>query len=126
MGGSGDAPEKTAEQVAMENRQRRQLNEETASSERRLKAVAQKKLGKQSLLATVRPEVEAPAGPTITEGYMISKGGGTKKIPKPKGGLFGRLLGSGLLGGAPAGMGMQNKSLIGKGAEKAVKKAVKK
>ena len=81
MGGSGDAAEKTQEQLAMERRQRMQLDEETASSERRLKAVAQKKLGKQSLLATASPEVQAPAGPTITEGYMASKNGGTKKIP---------------------------------------------
>ena len=125
MGGSGDAPKKTAEQKGMERRQRMQLDEETASSERRLKAIAQKKIGKQSLLATVRPEVEAPAGPTITEGYMMAKGGGTKKIPKVKGGLFGRLLGSGLAGGAPAGVGIKNSSLIGKGAEKAVKRAVK-
>ena len=67
--GSGKAPKKTQEQKAMERRQRIALDEETASSERRLKAVAQKKLGKQSLLATASPEVEAPAGPTNTEGY---------------------------------------------------------
>lgn len=125
MGGGGKAPKKTQEQKAMERRQRIALDEETASSERRLKAVAQKKLGKQSLLATVRPEVEAPAGPTITEGYMISKGGGTKKIPKPKGGVFGKLFKSGLLGGAPAGMGTKNQSLLGKGAEKSIKGAIK-
>ena len=51
MGGGGKAPKKTQEQKAMERRQRMALDEETASSERRLKAVAQKKLGKQSLLA---------------------------------------------------------------------------
>jgi len=125
MGGSGDAAKKTQEQLAMERRQRMQLDEETASSERRLKAVAQKKLGKQSLLATASPEVQAPAGPTITEGYMVSKNGGTKKIPKLKGKLFNRVFKSDLLGGAPAGMGIKNKSLIGKGAEKSIKGAIK-
>ncbi len=64
MGGSGDAAEKTAEQVAMENRQRRQLNEEIASSERRLKAVARGKLGKRSLLGQPMQPVAAPSGPT--------------------------------------------------------------
>ena len=49
MGGGG-APKKTNEQKAMERRQRIALDEETASSERRLKAMAQKKLGTQSLL----------------------------------------------------------------------------
>ena len=80
MGGSGDAPAKTAEQKGMERRQRMQLDEETAASERRLKAIAQKKIGKQSLLATVRPEVEAPAGPTTTPGYMQTSGGQVKTV----------------------------------------------
>tara|TARA_R110002167_G_scaffold127488_1_gene309147 strand:+ start:121 stop:495 length:375 start_codon:yes stop_codon:yes gene_type:complete len=123
--GSGKAPKKTAAQNAMERQQRDALNEETASSERRLKAVAQKQIGKESLLGTPMEQAEGPAGPMITEGYRMS-GGTVKKIPKPKGGLFGRVFKSGLLGGAPAGMGIKNKSLIGKGAEKAVKKAVKK
>tara|TARA_R110000744_G_scaffold102125_1_gene196502 strand:+ start:336 stop:674 length:339 start_codon:yes stop_codon:yes gene_type:complete len=70
MGGSGDAPEKTAEQVALENRQRRNLNEEIASSERRLKATARGKLGKQSLLGQPVQPVAAPTGPTRT---MIPK-----------------------------------------------------
>lgn len=64
MGGSGDAPEKTAEQVAMERRQRNVLNEEIASSERRLKATARGKLGKQSLLGQPVQPVAAPTGPT--------------------------------------------------------------
>ncbi len=70
MGGSGDAPKKTAEQVALENRQRRNLNEEIASSERRLKATARGKLGKQSLLGQPVQPVAAPTGPTRT---MIPK-----------------------------------------------------
>ena len=59
MGGSGDAAKKTQEQLAMERRQRMQLDEETAASERRLKAVAQKQLGKQSLLANPMMEKKA-------------------------------------------------------------------
>ena len=64
MGGSGDAAKKTQEQLAMERRQRMKLDEETAASERRLKAVAQKQLGKQSLLAKPMMEKKAPA-PTV-------------------------------------------------------------
>lgn len=69
MGGSGDAAKKTQEQIAMENRQRRQLNEETAASERRLKATARGKLGKRSLLGQPMQPVAAAKGPDITEGY---------------------------------------------------------
>ena len=69
MGGSGDAAKKTQEQIAMENRQRRELNEETAASERRLKATARGKLGKRSLLGQPIQPVAAAKGPTITEGY---------------------------------------------------------
>ncbi len=76
MGGSGDAAKKTAEQVAMERRQRDELNEEIAASERRLKATARGKLGKRSLLGQPMQPVAAPTGPLITEGYAIS---GAKK-----------------------------------------------
>ena len=85
MGGGG-APEPTAEQKAMERMQREQLDKETASSERRLKAIAQKKIGKASLLGTPIQQAEGPAGPTVTKGYRVSEGGGVRKIP-----LFGRL-----------------------------------
>ena len=67
MGGSGDAAEKTQEQISMEIRQRRQLNEEIASSERRLKATARGKLGKRSLLGQPIQPVSAPSGPTTTK-----------------------------------------------------------
>ena len=76
MGFSGNAAKKTAEQVAMERRQRDELNEEIASSERRLKSIARGKLGKQSLLGQPMQPVAAPTGPLITEGYAIS---GAKK-----------------------------------------------
>ena len=95
MGGSGDAPEKTAEQVALENIQRRNLNEEIASSERRLKATARGKLGKQSLLGQPMQPVAAPTGPLITEGYVSVNGtpkkesirnrGSQKKIDRSRG-----------------------------------------
>ena len=80
MGGSSSAPEKTAEQVAMEKRQRSALQEETAASERRLKAIAQKKIGKASLLGMPIQQAEAPAGPTTTPGYMQTKGGQVKSL----------------------------------------------
>lgn len=122
MGGGGGAPKKTAEQVAMERRQRMQLEEETAKSERRLKAVAQKRIGKQSLLGQPIEQAEAPEGPTITPGYMMS-GGRVVKIPKRRD-LFGRLLGA-ALGASASGQLVKAGSLIGKGAEKAVKKVTK-
>ena len=80
MGGSSDAPEKTAEQVAMEKRQRSALQEEAAASERRLKAIAQKKIGKASLLGMPIQQAEAPAGPTTTPGYMQTSGGQVKSL----------------------------------------------
>ena len=63
MGGSGDPAKKTAEQVAMERRQRDELNEEIAASARRLKATARGKLGKRSLLGQPMQPVAAPSAP---------------------------------------------------------------
>lgn len=117
--GSGKAPAKTAEQKAMERAQREQLDQETASSERRLKAIAQKQLGKESLLGTPMEQAEGPAGPTITKGYEATSSGGLRKTPKQKS-LFGRLFKSGVMGGVGT-----SGSLIGKGAQKTVKKAMK-
>ena len=120
MGGGGDAPEKTNEQKAMERRQRIALDEETASSERRLKAMAQKKLGKQSLLEDPVEQAEAPDGPTITEGFMLRQGQ-VKKIPKESRWVS-KLLRSGALGGLGAGKAAKGAaSLLGKGTEKAAK-----
>ena len=100
MGGSGDAATKTAEQVAIERRQRDQLNEEIAASERRLKATARGKLGKKSLLSQPMQPIAAPKGPTITEGYKKGKDGSLKKIPEGRGrksisGAVGGVAGSG-------------------------------
>jgi hypothetical protein len=79
MGGGGKAPKPTAEQLAMQRQQREALEEEKASSERRLKAVAQKKIGKASLLGTPIQQAEGPAGPMVTEGYKVTSSGGIKK-----------------------------------------------
>lgn len=84
MGGGG-APSKTAEQKAMERQQRLQLNEETAQSESRLKAMAQKKIGKASLLGTPIESAEGPEGPTVTEGYKLSRTGKLQKGHRGRG-----------------------------------------
>ena len=80
MGGSVDAPEPTAEQRALERLQRMELNEEKAASERRLKSIAQKKIGKKSLLGSPAstPSNFDPAG-TITEKYTKTDSGILKK-----------------------------------------------
>ena len=122
MGGGGGAPEPTAEQKAMERMQRNQLNKETASSERRLKAIAQKKIGKASLLGTPIEQAKGPDGPTITEGFMLRQGQ-VKKIPKSSRFII-NLLRSKELEGIGAGKATTKKgaaSLLGKGAEKAAK-----
>ena len=107
----------------MERAQREQLDKETASSEARLKAMAQKKIGKASLLGTPIEQAKGPDGPTITAGYQLRNGKVTK-IPKLKG-VFSKLFGSGLMGATPTGQGIKGASLIGKGAEKAVKGVTK-
>lgn len=124
--GSGKAPKPTAEQKAMERAQREALDQEKAASERRLKAIAQKKIGKASLLGQPIQQAEAPAGPTTTKGYMVSNGV-LKKIPTRAGGLFGKFLGT-AFGQAAMGQGMGKKSatgsLLGKSGDKAAKSAI--
>jgi len=89
MGSSPDVPDKTAEQVAIERRQRIRLNEETAASERRLKGIARGKLGKKSLFApafganNLMPTQDSMLGPTVTEGYAVVDGD-TVKAKKEK------------------------------------------
>ena len=87
MGSAPKPPPPSAEEKAMTRRQRMRLDAEIAENEKRLKAAAQKKFGKQSLLAM--PTGAAPAkdtGPEITEGFMISPSGRLKKKPKGRGG----------------------------------------
>lgn len=72
MGGSGDAPAKTAEQLAIERRQKNVLNEEIEASESRLKAMAQKKFGKKSLFApSFGPNNPRPSKDTPGSGSML-------------------------------------------------------
>jgi hypothetical protein len=89
MGGSARAPEPTAEQKALERRQRVELQEEKAASERRLKSIAQRKIGKKSLLGTPMSAAKAPEVQTVTPGSQY-KSGRIKKIMK--GALIGRFL----------------------------------
>jgi hypothetical protein len=124
MGGSGKAAKKTNEQKAMERRQRMALDEETAASERRLKSVAQKKLGKQSLLADPVEAPETPEGPTMTEGYVKTKSGRLVKESKlRRGGMFSKFLGA-AFGQAATGRGAVKNSLLGKSGDKAAKSAI--
>ena len=119
MGGSGDAAKKTAEQVVMERRQRNELNEEIAASERRLKATARGKLGKRSLLGQPMQPVAAPTGPTITKGYQMSEGN-LVKTPGGVRGIFSRFLNTDL-GASAMGKGPKAGSLIGKATGKGVR-----
>lgn len=106
----GGEIEKTAEQKAIERRQRMALDKETAQSEKRLKAIARGKLGKASLLGTPEEEDDFAgrkpktifdvAGTSngklkpfsgnsdvITSGYGITKSGefAKKATPSPGG-----------------------------------------
>lgn len=83
MGSAPKPPPPSAEEKAMTRRQRMRLDAEIAENERRLKAMAQKKFGKRSLLAMpTGPAPEKSKGPDITEGFMISPSGRIKKKPK--------------------------------------------
>ena len=113
--GSGSAPPKTAEQKAIERQQREALDEEKASSERRLKAIAQKKIGKASLLGQPMEQAKAPEGPTITKGYQMSEGN-LVKTPS----TFSRFLNT-ALGASAMSKGVKAGSLIGKATGKRVR-----
>ena len=118
--GSGKAPKPTAEQKSMERLQREQLNEETAASERRLKSIAQKKIGKASLLGQPIEQAEAPEGPMVTKGYEVRNGKVRKiKVSGRLGGLFGAAFGQ-----AAAGQGAVKSSLLGKSGDKAAKSTI--
>ena len=119
MGGTPDGPEKTAEQLAMETMQRRRLNEETASSERRLKAMARGKLGKQSLLSQPMQAPEAPSGPTVTKGYIRTADGLVKSKLKGRAGIDARR--SATAGGV---VGADKKSILVGGVVDADKKSI--
>lgn len=80
MGSAPKPPPPSAEEMAMTRRQRIRLDEEIAENERRLKAAAQRKLGKQSLLGMpTGPAPEKSKGPQITPGFMKTKSGTIKR-----------------------------------------------
>ena len=84
MGSAPKPPPPSAEEKAMTRRQRIRLDKEIAENERRLKAMAQSKLGKKSLLRTAEQAAAAEMpqkdlGPDITPGFMKTKKGTIKR-----------------------------------------------
>ena len=80
MGSAPKPPPPSAEEKAMVRRQRIRLDQEIAENEKRLKAMAQKKFGKQSLLGMpTGPAPEKSKGPQITPGFMKTKKGTIKR-----------------------------------------------
>ncbi len=131
MGGGGKAPEPTAEQLAMQRQQREALDKEKAASERRLKSIAQKKIGKASLLGRPVEQAKGPAGRTITKGFQNV--GGNIRSDRGAYGLMARFVnsdfGKAAFGQAAMGQGIGKKaatgSLLGKSGDKAAKSATK-
>ena len=68
------APKPSAEETAMVERQRRELDEEMEEQEKRLKAVARETLGTKSLLAKGTPAKKA--GPSRGQGGQGTLSGG--------------------------------------------------
>lgn len=79
MGSAPKPPPPSAEEKAMVRRQRIRLDQEIAENERRLKAMAQSKFGKKSLLRTVKQAAAAEMpkkdlGQNITSGFIKTGG----------------------------------------------------
>jgi hypothetical protein len=72
-------PEPTAQELAVVERQSRQLDEEMEESEKRLKAIARGKLGTRSLLAKAGSAKSATRGASAMSGtgYSGSSGAGS-------------------------------------------------
>ena len=68
-------PEPTAQELAVVERQSRQLDEEMEESEKRLKAIARGKLGTRSLLAKAGSAKSATRGASAMSGMGYSGGG---------------------------------------------------
>ena len=85
MGSAPKPPPPSAEELAMTRRQREALDEEIAENERRLKTMAQGRLGKRSLLG-MGGGATAPKKPglTITPGFK-REGGKTVAISRGRG-----------------------------------------
>lgn len=99
MGGSAKRPKKTAEEIALERRQRSMLDEEIEESEQRLKALSRRKLGRDSLLSgapSTAQQASRRAGSMLSGG--TSRGGGF-------GGGGGRGVGSGSSAAGASGTG---------------------
>jgi hypothetical protein len=68
-------PEPTAQELAVVERQSRQLDEEMEENEKRLKAIARGKLGSKSLLAKAGSAKSATRGASAMSGMGYSGGG---------------------------------------------------
>ena len=68
-------PEPTAQELAVVERQSRQLDEEMEESDKRLKAIARGKLGSKSLLAKAGSAKSATRGASAMSGMGYSGGG---------------------------------------------------
>ena len=92
MGSAPKPPPPSAEEKAMVKRQRIRLDQEIAENERRLKAMAQSKFGKKSLLRTVKQaaaaKIKKDLGPDITPGFIKTQSGTIKKKSR---GIMGRV-----------------------------------
>lgn len=89
MGSTPKAPAPTAEQKALERRQRMMLDDEIEETEDRLKALARGQLGRQSLLGGVPASASAAArrsssgrgGGMLGGGGSGGRGGGGSSSP---------------------------------------------
>ena len=79
MAGKPDTPEKTAEEKALETKQRSMLDDEIQETESRLKAIARGKLGRKSLLS----------GAPTTPAAAASRRGGASIMASTSGGVSG-------------------------------------
>lgn len=80
---SPKSPEKTAEQAALERRQRSMLDEEIEDTEERLKSLARGRIGTRSLLTGAATTASQAAGTRGSSSAVSTRG-------KPPGGLMPR------------------------------------
>ena len=80
------APEPTAQELAVVERQSRRLDEEIEESEKRLKAIARGRLGAASLLA---PGIQTSGGSARASGSTRSSGSRGSMLGRSGGGSYG-------------------------------------
>ena len=80
------APEPTAQELAVVERQSRRLDEEIEESEKRLKAIARGRLGAASLLA---PGIQTSTGSARASGSTRSGGSRGSMLGRSGGGSYG-------------------------------------